>query len=315
MKVLYLLGRIFMLKINKNAALIFLGILLFSLATPLSNFCKQDTISTVKASKKSKKPTVKLVGVGDSLTHGVGGPNDFGGYVTMIKKQLEKKEKVKVRTKNYGKTGDRSDQITKRIATQKKLQKDLAKADVITLTVGGNDLMQVMQNNAEAMAKNKLSQVMPKAQKKYQKKLANLFESIRRYNQNAPIFIISIYNPFYVYFPQLTQMQKYTLIWNKLAKAQAEEDSNAYYVDICDRLSYGQYDGKSKQKLIKNTQTDLTELTSKELEKSLTDKSEKNDYLSAADHFHPNTQGYKYMTKKLYQVMEAHKNKWLKKGN
>ncbi len=47
----------------------------------------------------------------------------------------------------------------------------------------------------------------------------------------------------------------------------------------------------------------------------MNDKSEKNDYLSDADHFHPNKKGYRYMTSRLYEVMEKHEDLWLKKGN
>ena len=56
------------------------------------------------------------------------------------------------------------------------------------------------------------------------------------------------------------------------------------------------------------------EITQK-LETALNDKSEKNDYLSDADHFHPNKKGYRYMTSRLYEVMEKHEDLWLKKGN
>ncbi|NXZ97400.1 lipase, partial [Lactobacillus salivarius] len=40
---------------------------------------------------------------------------------------------------------------------------------------------------------------------------------------------------------------------------------------------------------------------------------EKNDYLSEDDHFHPNLKGYKYMTNKLFDEMNRHKNTWLVK--
>ena len=59
----------------------------------------------------------------------------------MIKQKLNKEHNVSVTTKNFGKTGDRSDQIEKRVETSKNIQDFLKDADVITMTVGGNDLM------------------------------------------------------------------------------------------------------------------------------------------------------------------------------
>ncbi len=122
---------------------------------------KSDTAKAA-SSKKVPKQDISLVGLGDSLTHGVGDPENKGGYVHMIKQKLNKEHNVSVTTNNFGKTGDRSDQIEKRVETSKKLQDALEDADVITMTVGGNDLMQVMQNNFMALAANKLDKVMPK---------------------------------------------------------------------------------------------------------------------------------------------------------
>ena len=56
------------------------------------------TRKNVKAVKVSK---IKLVGLGDSLTYGVGDQTNKGGYVHLIKEKIEKKESIKVVTKNY----------------------------------------------------------------------------------------------------------------------------------------------------------------------------------------------------------------------
>ena len=138
---------------------------------------------------------------------------------------------------------------------------------------------------------------------------------LRKYNSKAPIFLISVYNPFYVYFPNLTPMQKYTKEWNKIAESHVEKDDKMEFVDVCDQLSEGQYYGHSKKKLKQEANSDLAELSNQKLETALNDKSEKNDYLSDADHFHPNKKGYRYMTSRLYEVMEKHEDLWLKKGN
>ena len=48
---------------------------------------KSDTAKAA-SSKKVPKQDISLVGLGDSLTHGVGDPENKGGYVHMIKQKL-----------------------------------------------------------------------------------------------------------------------------------------------------------------------------------------------------------------------------------
>lgn len=128
--------------------------------------------------------------MGDSLTYGVGDQTNKGGYVHLIKEKIEKKESIKVVTKNYGKTGDRSDQILARLLTKKNIQKDIKNANVITMTVGGNDLMQVMEKNFSSMADDNMQPVVEKSAKNYQSNLQNLIGKVRSLNKKAPIFYL-----------------------------------------------------------------------------------------------------------------------------
>ncbi|WP_369396173.1 SGNH/GDSL hydrolase family protein, partial [Paucilactobacillus hokkaidonensis] len=68
-----------------------------------------------------------------------------GGYVSIIKQKVEKQDNTKVITSNFGVAGDRSDQILKRLNDQSNVQQKLKSADVIVMTVGGNDLMQTLE--------------------------------------------------------------------------------------------------------------------------------------------------------------------------
>lgn len=294
-------GLIFLVSLT-CLTLIFLGGFLF-FSKPHQELSRQTNSRIVKK--------LNLVAIGDSLTHGVGDPTKKGGYVRLIKQQL-KKDDYQVKTANFGKTGDRSDQIQARIEQQSQIQTALKKADVITLTVGGNDLMKVLQDNFLLLASNQLAAAMPKAKQTYQASLTSLLKTIRMYNKQAPIFMFSIYNPFYVYFPQITDLQKYTNQWNKLAQKVAGNTSKVYFVDINQQLSQGQYLHQSKEQLKATTAVDLTKVSSEKLEEILSNQKEKNNYLSSDDHFHPNLKGYQYMTEQLYQVMQAHQKQWQK---
>ena len=82
---------------------------------------------------------INLVALGDSLTEGVGDEKNMKGYSGRIAKKIRAQYNVSVTVSNFGKAGDRSDQIKKRLDTQQKFQKRLQKANVIVMTSGGND--------------------------------------------------------------------------------------------------------------------------------------------------------------------------------
>ena len=171
--------------------------------------------SKVVTPKYVEKKNVKLVALGDSLTHGQGDETNNGGYVGVIKEKIEHHyHQTKVTTVNYGVTGDRSDQILDRLNQQSQLRSDLRSADVITMTVGGNDLMQILEKNVMGSERQVTSSV-ESGEKTYQQKLIKLFDAVRKENPKAPIFVMSIYNPFYTYFPDVTIINKSINQWNQ----------------------------------------------------------------------------------------------------
>ncbi|MGR3741837.1 SGNH/GDSL hydrolase family protein [Companilactobacillus sp. DQM5] len=238
----------------------------------------------IKTEIKAKK-NITLVGVGDSLTHGVGDSTNNGGYVNLIKKKIEKKDNINVNTKNFGVSGETSTQIDKRIITDKNLQKSLKNADIITLTVGGNDLMHILKKYGLKLTKNEVVN----GTDKFEQNLNTLIENIRRNNSRAPIYLISIYNPFGVSLKEVKYMNTAVKNWNGLSKQTATENYKVYFVDI--------------DSLLTNPK------------KKVTDKQgeEQNPYLYNKDHFHPNDEGYKLITNQLYSQMIKNKDDWLKK--
>nr|WP_321314511.1 SGNH/GDSL hydrolase family protein [uncultured Ligilactobacillus sp.] len=302
-------------KITKKYIVIFLCSLLivafaFVFIQKTSNTeSKHENVSSIK--KVSKPQKISLVGIGDSLTYGEQDPTKNGGYVYLIKKKLQKNYNVDVSTENFGKTGDRTDQIQKRLEDSDEMQKKVAKADVITMTFGGNDLMQVLQNNFNVLLNDQLSTVMSKQEKNYQRKVESLLDTVRKYNPNAPIFVISVYNPFYVYFPTITDLQKYTDEWVDVTKKVVKQNRKMYFVNVNQQLSQGQYLNKDQTELKKQSKLNLEKLSGSQVEKQLENQKEINDYLSDNDHFHPNLKGYQLIADKLYDLMVSHKSTWL----
>ncbi|MFC6171279.1 SGNH/GDSL hydrolase family protein [Loigolactobacillus jiayinensis] len=286
------------LKILKEIVLVvvIIGVIAGGIYASLSYFApgtisdqptKTQTQPTIK-----KKKSIQLVAVGDSLTEGIGDGLQQGGYVGIIKSELKTKQTVPTTTQNYGIAGETSTQIDQRVRNDQKLQQALKQADVITMSVGGNDLMAVLRQQMLNLNEADIKQ----AQATYTTHLATLLQDVREHNAKAPIFIFGIYNPFYLYFPKMTKMQTAVEDWNSASAKVIKQQKNSYLIDICEQLSKGERLTSQKK-----TTTKATSDTS----------SDKNNLIFTEDNFHPNHSGYQVMADDLYKVMMQQKMKWL----
>lgn len=265
------------------AGIVFVGLNVL-IKSPATESSKVATVSKQKQVKK----TVRLTAIGDSLTYGVGDATSSGGYVPLIKKEMELRDQTNVVTSNYGVSGDTSVQILKRINTQKKVRQGLADADLITMTVGANDLMHTISNNISDID---LAKVIT-ASKTYQKNLTKLIQAIRTENPDAPIVIASIYDPFYVYFPKLKALQQGMDHWNQTTQTVIKNFKQTYYVDIDSVMT------DPKGSVLATSQTS-------------TKTSASNPFLYTEDHFHPNNRGYQAIANTLIKKIQAIKSTWL----
>lgn len=227
--------------------------------------------------------------LGDSLTEGVGDATGQGGFVPLFAKDLENDKNVKVNSSNFGKAGDTSTQIYDRMQQQSKIMTGLKKADIITLTVGGNDVMKVIRDNISQISTLDATAFEQPA-KAYQKHLRQILAAIRKVNNHAPIYVLGIYNPFYLNFPQITTMQTVINNWNTATDSVVKSEKKAYFVPIND-LIYKGVDGK------------------KGVADDQTTGGEDNDLLYTGDHFHPNNVGYQIMAQAVYQAYLSEENK------
>ncbi|WP_373842198.1 SGNH/GDSL hydrolase family protein [Limosilactobacillus sp.] len=289
-------------------------VILLALGGGWYHFSHPATIAKtpVQAPRYVEKRHVKLVALGDSLTHGQGDETKRGGYVDIIKHKIEHHyRKTTVTTVNYGVSGDRSDQILARLKSQKRIRADLRHADVITMTVGGNDLMQHLEVDA-LDSPNQIDQDVNQSTKTYRKKLHALFDAVRQQNPRAPIFVMSIYNPFYAYFPDVTTINNAIVKWNQTTRQVMGTYHRMYFVDINHLMSYGQYTTKaSRQRLVKAEKKINRGKISQQRAIEVMDNKDHNlnDYISTDDNFHPNHRGYEHIATKLFRSM-CHHDSW-----
>ncbi|WP_207695048.1 hypothetical protein DOK67_0002628 [Enterococcus sp. DIV0212c] len=257
-------------------------------------------LGTKQAVKSETKEVIHYVAIGDSLTEGIGDLTNSGGFVPLVAKDLQEQYHLNgVQTENFGKNGDRSDQILKRLKKNEDIQEGLASADVITLTVGGNDLMKVIKGDVFRLTKKSFDKPL----KNYQKEVEKLLTEIRKHNPKAPIYVLGIYNPFYLYFPDITEMQDIVDSWNDGTEEIVKAEKDAYFIPINDLL----YKGAGDEVGIVSSEASSTS--------SSEDRSIKNNALYEEDHFHPNNLGYQIMASTVRDEMVKTQDKWLKKGS
>lgn len=139
----------------------------------------------------------------------------------------------------------------------------------------------------------------------YTANLQALLARVRQLNPKAALFLFGNYNPLYVYFPNFTAINTSVTTYNKV-NATMVTKYDGYYVPTFKQLTYGQYqNGHARQDLIMQANEVGTNFLAA-LSSTRVQAAEKNNFLSPADHFHPNAKGYDLMTKALLQKMLLH---------
>ncbi|AEJ23045.1 GDSL-type esterase/lipase family protein [Weissella koreensis] len=274
------------------------------------------SLSPYIEAKEIVKNQVQLVTVGDSLTQGVGDTTNQGGYEKRIAKLIEKKDHVKVKTNNYGKSGDRSDQILKRVQKNGIAQKNIKEADIIVMTSGGNDLQQELFKLIQTKEEKDILLKVKSHKDEYSDSLNELMNYIRSLNPDAPIFIFGNYNPLYVYLANRPDINQAVHLYNSINSETARENNNAYYVSVFNKLTYGQFQSKKQQaKLEKQSAASFTGTVDNKVVKSTLNgpNKEKNEYITSSDHYHPNNKGYDQMSKALFKTVQKQKDEWIYK--
>ncbi|WP_075617768.1 GDSL-type esterase/lipase family protein [Paenisporosarcina indica] len=206
-----------------------------------------------------------LVGLGDSLTQGVGDEHNFHGYIGRLKEEMSNFTGVKdVELFNLAKRGKRSDQLLEQLKSGE-VDEELRKADFIMMTIGGNDIMRIVKQDLFRLRIDAFQNELIEFTQRYQ----NSVNEIRKLNPDAPIVLIGLYNPFSVVTDQKNEFDQIVMDWNKSIKNVVSSDTNACFVPVDDLF---------------NSNIDLVYHT---------------------DFFHPNSKGYEHMTDRILESLET----------
>lgn len=169
-----------------------------------------------------------IVAAGDSLTEGIGDTTESGGYLPYLKMLLENEEDINQTTfYNFGVSGNRSDQLLKKVQTDE-VKTAIRDADMVIITIGGNDMMKVVHENIANLTKTDFEE-----QKKiFERNLKLTIDIIRQENETGHIVLVGLYNPFHKWFPEIKEMNEVVSEWNEASQAILSQYSDTYFVDI-----------------------------------------------------------------------------------
>ena len=174
------------------------------------------------------KKDLEIVSIGDSLTQGVGDETESGGYVGILNHTFADNN-VNIKIENYGKRGNRTDQLLKRL-DKEEIASSISKADIVLITIGANDIMKVVKSNITNLTLEPFDQ----ERVNYIKRLRAIFNKINELNPDTQIYLIGFYNPFEYFFGDIKELGMIMDSWNNAGKDVTEEFENVHYIPTAD---------------------------------------------------------------------------------
>lgn len=177
------------------------------------------------------KKDLQVVAIGDSLTQGVGDETKNGGYVGILNNTFEENN-IDINIENYGKRGNRTDQLLKRLEKEE-IAESIQHADIVFITIGANDMMKIVKNSFT----NLHVELFNEEKLEYLERLTAIFHKINEINPDTKIYLIGFYNPFEGYFGDIEEFQMIVNDWNESSKSVTEEFENVSYIPTSDLFS------------------------------------------------------------------------------
>jgi lysophospholipase L1-like esterase len=198
------------------------------------------------------KSDVTIVALGDSLTKGTGDLSGDGGYAGKSAKKLEVILKKPVHVVNQAINGWRADSLLSSL-DEPFIQNLIKHADIILLTIGGNDLNHASDNPIDVSDTKIKATPIPsqspvsnpginyaeikKSLPAAEEKLAKILTKVAALNPNAKIVYVGLYNP---YYEQDTTKEGTAILqdWNLKASQVANGYANMVVVPTFDLFQF-----------------------------------------------------------------------------
>ncbi|AHF06138.1 GDSL-type esterase/lipase family protein [Desulfitobacterium metallireducens] len=208
--------------------LIILGIRIFETTRVTSPKSSQSAFELAQKLSEKGSP-LKVLILGDSIAKGTGDEQGkgFSGYLSEELKQSTSKDII---VKNEGIDGLTSTGLLEHLQS-KRLNSEITDADIILISIGGNDLLKSLPSNLLGQEDS--------FQKQFASYLDNLKQSLkllRTTNPNSAIILLGLYNPYEILISAENQHLLNEL--NDQSRQMIESDGNALYIPTYDLMKY-----------------------------------------------------------------------------
>ncbi|WP_168413032.1 GDSL-type esterase/lipase family protein [Bacillus salacetis] len=166
-----------------------------------------------------------IVGIGDSLTLGTGG-KDANGYLNSVKRYYEKTNDDVV-VVNHGEYGAQAHHLLNKL-NDSNMESDIRRADVLFMTLGGNDLVSVFNHNFTHLTIGDFT----KGEESFKADLRKIMSTVRLLNEDAPVYFIGIFNPVYESLGEIKEFNEIITSWNGSTKDLLEMYPNTTFVPV-----------------------------------------------------------------------------------
>lgn len=153
--------------------------------------------------------SIDYVAVGDSLTVGVGASFMSPGFVHRFACKMQSHYEEHVCPDIYAKSGITSEEVLS-IFQQPTVMNRVKEAEIITITAGGNDLIDATKTYEEQQNQIVFIQALKKCCQNYKRILATIYDAKGKSNPFS-IMILDLYNP----FPQIPLAEKWIRAFNQ----------------------------------------------------------------------------------------------------
>ncbi len=163
--------------------------------------------------------------LGDSLAKGYG--SQQGGYAGIASHELQEKTKKEVYVDNVAVNGLMTDGLLYMLESEE-IQQKIEKADIITISIGGNNLLRLNKNMGILEALNAVND----EKKNYQKDMEQILAMIRSHNEHAVIVLSELYNPLKLEDSVASYASVFIDRWNKTVYTLAKEHEPAVVLPV-----------------------------------------------------------------------------------
>ncbi|MEW9669022.1 GDSL-type esterase/lipase family protein [Ammoniphilus sp. 3BR4] len=204
-----------------------------------SQFFGSVTATAAKTTEATSTDTISegmtIIALGDSLTRGTGDSNGKG-YVGYLVDRLKEQSSEEITLRNLGVKGYRSDQLLNQVK-QSEIKRQIQDADIILMTMGGNDLFQSGQTLID-LDPQKIDQL----REEYLLNMQQIMGEIRSVNKEAAIYYVGLYNPF-INLADAEITTQAVRQWNHETSELLDKDHQAVFVPTYDlfQINVDQY--------------------------------------------------------------------------